>query len=171
MFQCSMGSFKVHLSFIDSSVSWKSNSHCFLYCYVWVDESPVRKCDDPWDRDVPSLQTVIPLESAAAYDMLDVIREVDLDICFNSCWAEFICESESAHRAGASYQTCIHHHHHAYYESDISEGWHAYNSGALFVVTAMKNVNMQTSWYICRIWLHQYLCSNEKKYSLYHIQL
>jgi len=39
------------------------------------DESPVRKCDDPWDRDVPSLQTVIPLESAAAYDMLDVIRE------------------------------------------------------------------------------------------------
>ena len=40
----------------------------------------MRKCDDPWDRDVPSLQTVIPLESAAAYDMLDVIREVDQDI-------------------------------------------------------------------------------------------
>lgn len=42
-----------------------------------VDDSPVRTCDDPWDRDVPSLQTVIPLESADAYNMLDVIKEVN----------------------------------------------------------------------------------------------
>ncbi|KAF6017615.1 PCCB [Bugula neritina] len=39
------------------------------------DESPIIKCEDPWDRDVPSLQTVIPLETTAAYDMLDVIKE------------------------------------------------------------------------------------------------
>ncbi|XP_067949326.1 propionyl-CoA carboxylase beta chain, mitochondrial-like [Watersipora subatra] len=39
------------------------------------DESPIRQCEDPWDRDVPSLQTVIPLETTAAYDMLDVIKE------------------------------------------------------------------------------------------------
>ncbi|KRZ56744.1 Propionyl-CoA carboxylase beta chain, mitochondrial, partial [Trichinella nativa] len=35
--------------------------------------APVRPTDDIWDRDVPSLQTVVPLESTAAYNMLDVI--------------------------------------------------------------------------------------------------
>ncbi|KRX19822.1 Propionyl-CoA carboxylase beta chain, mitochondrial, partial [Trichinella nelsoni] len=35
--------------------------------------APVRPTDDTWDRDVPSLQTVVPLESTAAYNMLDVI--------------------------------------------------------------------------------------------------
>ena len=38
------------------------------------DDPPVRPCDDPWDRIVPGLDTVIPLESTAAYDMLDVIH-------------------------------------------------------------------------------------------------
>jgi len=37
------------------------------------DQSPIRECDDPWDRNVPGLDTVIPLESSAAYDMLNVI--------------------------------------------------------------------------------------------------
>ena len=41
-----------------------------------TDESPIRKCEDPWDRDVPSLQSVIPLETTAAYNMVDVIKEV-----------------------------------------------------------------------------------------------
>uniref|UniRef100_A0A5S6R4F8 Propionyl-CoA carboxylase beta chain, mitochondrial n=1 Tax=Trichuris muris TaxID=70415 RepID=A0A5S6R4F8_TRIMR len=35
--------------------------------------APVRPTDDPWDRDVPGLQTVVPLESTAAYDMLEVV--------------------------------------------------------------------------------------------------
>ncbi|KAK6759389.1 hypothetical protein RB195_021151 [Necator americanus] len=37
------------------------------------DPSPIRACDDPWDRDVPSLDTVVPLESTAAYNMKDVV--------------------------------------------------------------------------------------------------
>ncbi|VDK44563.1 unnamed protein product [Cylicostephanus goldi] len=37
------------------------------------DPAPVRACDDPWDRDVPSLDTVVPLESTAAYNMKDVV--------------------------------------------------------------------------------------------------
>merc|ERR1712025_941762 len=36
-------------------------------------EAPVRPCDDPWDRDVPGLNTIIPLESTTAYNMEDVI--------------------------------------------------------------------------------------------------
>lgn len=40
------------------------------------DPAPVRESDDPWDRDVPSLSTVIPLESTQAYDMLDVVKAV-----------------------------------------------------------------------------------------------
>jgi propionyl-CoA carboxylase beta chain len=31
---------------------------------------------DPWDRDVPSLESVIPLNSTEAYNMLDVIHDV-----------------------------------------------------------------------------------------------
>ncbi|XP_023226183.1 propionyl-CoA carboxylase beta chain, mitochondrial-like [Centruroides sculpturatus] len=34
---------------------------------------PIRECDDPWDRKVYGLDTVIPIESTAAYNMLDVI--------------------------------------------------------------------------------------------------
>lgn len=37
------------------------------------DPSPIRACDDPWDRLVPSLDTVVPLESTAAYNMKDVV--------------------------------------------------------------------------------------------------
>jgi len=37
------------------------------------DPAPIRQCDDPWDRDVPGLDTVVPLESTTAYDILDVI--------------------------------------------------------------------------------------------------
>ena len=40
------------------------------------DEAPVRPCDDPWDREVPGLNTVVPLESTTAYDMLEVIQGV-----------------------------------------------------------------------------------------------
>ena len=38
------------------------------------DQAPIRPCDDPWDRDVPGLDSVVPLESTQAYDMLDVIQ-------------------------------------------------------------------------------------------------
>ncbi|KAK5979197.1 Propionyl-CoA carboxylase subunit beta [Trichostrongylus colubriformis] len=37
------------------------------------DPSPIRACDDPWDRDVPSLDTAVPLESTTAYNMKDVV--------------------------------------------------------------------------------------------------
>lgn len=40
------------------------------------DAAPIRACDDPWDRHVPSLDTVIPLESTAAYNMKDVITSL-----------------------------------------------------------------------------------------------
>ncbi|KAG7176976.1 Propionyl-CoA carboxylase beta chain-like [Homarus americanus] len=40
------------------------------------DPSPIRECDDPWDRDVPGLDTVVPLESTAAYNMLDVVTGI-----------------------------------------------------------------------------------------------
>jgi propionyl-CoA carboxylase beta chain len=45
----------------------------FLFSGSNTDQAPIRPCDDPWDRDVPGLDTVIPLESTKAYDMLDVI--------------------------------------------------------------------------------------------------
>jgi propionyl-CoA carboxylase beta chain len=37
------------------------------------DQAPLRACDDPWDKDVPSLDTVVPLESTSAYNILDVV--------------------------------------------------------------------------------------------------
>lgn len=40
------------------------------------DQSPVRPCDDPWDREVPSLDTAVPLESTAAYNIKDVVTAV-----------------------------------------------------------------------------------------------
>lgn len=40
------------------------------------DPPPIRACDDPWDRLVPSLDTVVPLESTTAYNMKDVVYEL-----------------------------------------------------------------------------------------------
>ncbi|XP_041357462.1 propionyl-CoA carboxylase beta chain, mitochondrial-like [Gigantopelta aegis] len=40
------------------------------------DSAPIRQCDDPWDRLVPGLNTVVPLESTAAYDMHGVITGI-----------------------------------------------------------------------------------------------
>jgi len=40
------------------------------------DPAPIRESDDPWDRPVPGLNTVVPLESTTAYDMKDVILGV-----------------------------------------------------------------------------------------------
>lgn len=40
------------------------------------DGTPIRTSDDPADREVPALDTVIPLESTTAYDMLDVVRGI-----------------------------------------------------------------------------------------------
>ncbi|KAE9555065.1 hypothetical protein FO519_001726 [Halicephalobus sp. NKZ332] len=37
------------------------------------DPSPIRANDDEWSRDVPALDTVVPLESTAAYNMKDVV--------------------------------------------------------------------------------------------------
>merc|ERR550534_3493202 len=39
-------------------------------------DAPIRPCDDPWDREVPGLNTIVPLESTTAYDMMDVILGV-----------------------------------------------------------------------------------------------
>ncbi|CAH0557159.1 unnamed protein product [Brassicogethes aeneus] len=38
--------------------------------------SPIRACDDPCDLDVPLLDNVIPPETTAPYDMLDVINAI-----------------------------------------------------------------------------------------------
>uniref|UniRef100_A0A4W3JUQ6 Propionyl-CoA carboxylase beta chain, mitochondrial n=1 Tax=Callorhinchus milii TaxID=7868 RepID=A0A4W3JUQ6_CALMI len=40
------------------------------------DPAPIRECHDPFDRLVPGLDTIVPLESTKAYDMLDIIREI-----------------------------------------------------------------------------------------------
>ncbi|MQI27649.1 methylmalonyl-CoA carboxyltransferase, partial [Escherichia coli] len=39
-----------------------------------TDAAPIRAAEDPWDRAVPSLDTVVPLESTAAYNMKDVVH-------------------------------------------------------------------------------------------------
>ncbi|XP_060606377.1 propionyl-CoA carboxylase beta chain, mitochondrial-like [Ruditapes philippinarum] len=46
------------------------------------DPAPIRECYDPWDRDVPGLDTVVPLETTAAYDIKDVITSVADDSNF-----------------------------------------------------------------------------------------
>jgi propionyl-CoA carboxylase beta chain len=40
------------------------------------DAAPKRSCIDPWEREVDSLDTVVPLQSTAAYNMLDVIGPI-----------------------------------------------------------------------------------------------
>ncbi|XP_075616926.1 propionyl-CoA carboxylase beta chain, mitochondrial isoform X2 [Balearica regulorum gibbericeps] len=40
------------------------------------DPAPVRECHDPSDRLVPELDTVVPIESTKAYDMLDIIHSI-----------------------------------------------------------------------------------------------
>lgn len=40
------------------------------------DAAPTIRCEDPWNRDVPSLESIVPLDSTEAYDMLDVIHDV-----------------------------------------------------------------------------------------------
>nr|XP_044992555.1 propionyl-CoA carboxylase beta chain, mitochondrial [Jaculus jaculus] len=40
------------------------------------DPAPVRECHDPSNRQVPELDTIVPLESTKAYDMLDIIHAV-----------------------------------------------------------------------------------------------
>ncbi|XP_067898115.1 propionyl-CoA carboxylase beta chain, mitochondrial isoform X1 [Heterodontus francisci] len=40
------------------------------------DPAPIRECQDPCDRLVPSLDTVVPLESTKAYDMLDIVSAI-----------------------------------------------------------------------------------------------
>ncbi|OQV22663.1 Propionyl-CoA carboxylase beta chain, mitochondrial [Hypsibius exemplaris] len=41
-----------------------------------TDAAPKRASVDPWERAVPSLDTVVPLQSTAAYNMLDVIGPI-----------------------------------------------------------------------------------------------
>ncbi|XP_040860521.1 propionyl-CoA carboxylase beta chain, mitochondrial isoform X2 [Ochotona curzoniae] len=40
------------------------------------DPAPIRECQDPSDRLVPELDTIVPLESTKAYDMVDIIHAV-----------------------------------------------------------------------------------------------
>uniref|UniRef100_A0A5F5PMZ9 Propionyl-CoA carboxylase beta chain, mitochondrial n=1 Tax=Equus caballus TaxID=9796 RepID=A0A5F5PMZ9_HORSE len=40
------------------------------------DPAPIRECQDPSDRLVPELDTIVPLESTKAYDMVDIIHSV-----------------------------------------------------------------------------------------------
>ncbi|XP_060082662.1 propionyl-CoA carboxylase beta chain, mitochondrial-like [Ylistrum balloti] len=47
-----------------------------------ADQAPIRECTDPWDKDVPGLDTVIPLETTTAYDIKDVILGIADDAQF-----------------------------------------------------------------------------------------
>lgn len=38
--------------------------------------APIRQCDDPWNRIVHSLDSIIPLESTTPYNMIDVVLEI-----------------------------------------------------------------------------------------------
>ncbi|KAB1283737.1 Propionyl-CoA carboxylase beta chain; mitochondrial [Camelus dromedarius] len=40
------------------------------------DPAPIRECHDPSDRLVPELDTIVPLESTKAYDMVDIVHSV-----------------------------------------------------------------------------------------------
>uniref|UniRef100_A0ABI7ZE30 Propionyl-CoA carboxylase beta chain, mitochondrial n=1 Tax=Felis catus TaxID=9685 RepID=A0ABI7ZE30_FELCA len=40
------------------------------------DPAPIRECHDPSDRMVPELDTIVPLESTKAYNMVDIIHSV-----------------------------------------------------------------------------------------------
>jgi len=40
------------------------------------DTAPILTSGDPWDRAVPSLESVVPLDTTAAYNMLDVIHDI-----------------------------------------------------------------------------------------------
>ncbi|XP_067394891.1 propionyl-CoA carboxylase beta chain, mitochondrial isoform X2 [Emydura macquarii macquarii] len=40
------------------------------------DPAPVRKCHDPSNRLVPELDTVVPMESTKAYDMVDIVHSI-----------------------------------------------------------------------------------------------
>ncbi|XP_078419737.1 propionyl-CoA carboxylase beta chain, mitochondrial isoform X2 [Cetorhinus maximus] len=40
------------------------------------DPAPIRECQDPCDRLVPSLDTVVPLESTKAYDMSEIVSAI-----------------------------------------------------------------------------------------------
>ncbi|GCC32336.1 propionyl-CoA carboxylase beta chain, mitochondrial [Chiloscyllium punctatum] len=40
------------------------------------DPAPIRECQDPCDRLVPSLDTVVPMESTKAYDMLEIVSAI-----------------------------------------------------------------------------------------------
>ncbi|XP_047730235.1 propionyl-CoA carboxylase beta chain, mitochondrial isoform X2 [Prionailurus viverrinus] len=40
------------------------------------DPAPIRECHDPSDRMVPELDTIVPLESTKAYNMVDIIQSV-----------------------------------------------------------------------------------------------
>jgi len=40
------------------------------------DKAPVLACGDPWDREVPSLESIIPMDTGTAYNMLDVIHDI-----------------------------------------------------------------------------------------------
>ncbi|XP_056152001.1 propionyl-CoA carboxylase beta chain, mitochondrial [Lampris incognitus] len=41
-----------------------------------LDPAPVTECHDPSDRLVPGLDTIVPVESTKAYDMLDIIQGI-----------------------------------------------------------------------------------------------
>nr|XP_051714968.1 propionyl-CoA carboxylase beta chain, mitochondrial isoform X3 [Oryctolagus cuniculus] len=52
------------------------------------DPAPIRECHDPSDRLVPELDTVVPLESTKAYDMVDIVHSAELERERSSffCW-------------------------------------------------------------------------------------
>lgn len=38
--------------------------------------APIKPCDDPWDREVQGLDSIIPVESGTPYNMTDVIMQI-----------------------------------------------------------------------------------------------
>jgi len=73
----------------------------YMYAVLYYCILLLVECNDPWDRDVPSLQTVVPLETTAAYNMIDVIKEVSsVTLCLCN-----VCVRKS------SMHSCIQRHH------------------------------------------------------------
>jgi len=54
-----------------------------------LEEAPLRPTDDPADREVPALDSLVPPETAKPYDMLDLIRAVVDDHRFLEVHAHF----------------------------------------------------------------------------------
>ncbi|KAL0593092.1 LOW QUALITY PROTEIN: Propionyl-CoA carboxylase beta chain, mitochondrial [Plecturocebus cupreus] len=106
---CLLGSSVAHRAF-ENDVDALCNLRDF-FDYLPLssqDPAPVRECHDPSDRLVPELDTIVPLESTKAYDMVDIIHSVNgvlllstrlessgaISTDCNLCWVQLILLSQ-----------------------------------------------------------------------------